>query len=127
LNVVEVVCLNSTDEAISATWDGFNKDGILGRVAQNFTQASDCRIQSVVKVAVVISRPESLAQLIACNQFAGCFEQNSEHLEGLTGDSELVTFFSQLLRMQVKFEVAKAYASADRDHRRHHFPDLQRI
>src|SRR5262245_40662904 len=104
----------STDKAIAAARDGFDEDRIVGGVAQHLAQASDGGVQSVIKVAVVIPGPERVTQLVAGDQIAGRLKQNSEHLKGLSGEPDFSTFLSQLLGVEVQFEVAKTYASTDR-------------
>ena len=125
--VVEVVGLYPSDETIAATRVGFDEGWTFGGITQHLAKAGDGGVQSVVKVAVVISGPERLPQLIASDQIAGRFKQDPEHLEWLSGEPQAAAFLSKFLGMEVKFEVAKSYASADRDYRRSHFSGLQRI
>lgn len=52
--------------------------------------------------------PDSRTQLFATDQFAGPFEQNSQHLEWLSRKLDADAFASKFKRLQIRFERSKA-------------------
>src|SRR5438270_5274302 len=75
--------INGSDEAISASGQGFNKSRIVCRIPQRLANFVHRGIQSMLEIDEGISRPKALSQLLSRDQLARVRKKRSKNLKWL--------------------------------------------
>jgi hypothetical protein len=101
-------CFDLTDEAVSAPRQSFDVLGIVGGIAEGFTQLVNGSVQAMTEIDESILRPEQVAQLVARDQFSGTRDEHLQHPERLTGEFETDSVLPEFLRPEICLERAEA-------------------
>jgi hypothetical protein len=96
--------LYRTDVPVSPARQRFDVARCFRRIAKHFANARNCVVQAVVKVDECISRPEPGMKLLPSHHIAGTFQQDLEHLEGLTAQSQPCAVLAQLAGTDIQFK-----------------------
>ena len=104
--------LHRGDETVSAAGEGFDVARAGSRVSESFAHLVDGGVQAVVEVDERVGGPELLLQLFARDDFAGTFEQQRQHLEGLSLQAQLDAALAQFACAEIEFEQSKPRDSA---------------
>jgi hypothetical protein len=75
--------LDRRDETIPAARQRFDEPRGVSRVAEGIAQPFDRGVQTVLEIDEGLPRPETGAQLLACNELSGLFKQDCEDLKRL--------------------------------------------
>src|SRR5580700_3794195 len=81
----------------------------LGRVAQHFTQAVDRLLQRQLVIHEGISRPKTVAEFLACDDFLRTFQKGLQNLERLARKLLSHAGLANLTGLQVHLEDPKLY------------------
>ena len=81
-----------------------HESGIVGVVAERSAQPLDRRIQTVLEIDKRAGRPQTLAQLLARDDFTGALEHERENFERLILKPDPDAAFAKLARAKIDFE-----------------------
>ncbi|MGB9105684.1 MAG: hypothetical protein WCC59_13065 [Terriglobales bacterium] len=90
------ISFDSSNEAVTAFWQGLDVARMLGGIAQRLAQAGDGGVQVVVEVDEDVVPPEPPVQFLAGDNFARVFEQRGKHLERLVAEVDPHAVFVEL-------------------------------
>jgi len=96
------------DESVATTRHRLDEPRCIRRVSERIAQPANGGIQAVFKVDECFRRPQSLPQLLPCDELAGTLEQRLENLKRLIGQVDPDAALPQLTRAQVQLERAEA-------------------
>ena len=71
------------DESVADLWQSLDKARLVRRITQHIAQPREHVIQAVVEIDVDMACPETLAQLVARDDFTGFREELAQYLERL--------------------------------------------
>src|SRR5258708_35222828 len=75
--------LDVSKKTVSPFGDGLNVSRVAGGITQHVAKFDHSGVEAVIKVNKGVLRPKTQAQLFACNNFFGAFQQRYQHLERL--------------------------------------------
>ena len=93
-----------TDEAITAPRQGFDQARLFGGITQRLAQSLNGRLESLVEICEGPIRPEPLTKSVPSDELPGAFEQGSEDLERLFGQTNLHPALAKLAGFEIQLE-----------------------
>ena len=96
-----------SEEAVSATSNGFDEAGTLGGVAEGLTNFVDRLVEPVVEIHECVRGPEFLLKFLATDDLAGVLEQHRQNLEGLLLKPDSQAALAQFASAKIHLENPK--------------------
>lgn len=84
--------LHRGEEAVPATWKGFDEARIRGAVPKSIAELVDSGVEAVIEIDERVGWPEPLAEFFASHNVPGTFEQRGQNPERLFLNPKLPTF-----------------------------------
>jgi hypothetical protein len=82
----QIILRRSVDrgkKAVASARESFDKAGIFGGVAESVPKSFYCSVKAMVEVYKRVDGPKAGLQLLASDDLAGAFQEESQNLEGL--------------------------------------------
>lgn len=108
LSLLVTLAADRHQEAVAAPGQRLDKAGVIGGVAEGFSQFVDRCIQPIVEIDEGILRPQLGAQLFTTDQFTRTLQQEREHLKRLFLQLDPLTLLPQLTAAHIHLKRCKA-------------------
>jgi len=95
---------HTCDETIAYPRHRLDQLRRISRVSQRITQAVDRTVEAVVKVYEDVFGPEGLLKRLAGDYFAGVFDQEAQHIDGLPIEPDLYAALREFSRFEVQLK-----------------------
>jgi len=99
------------DETIAAARKRLNETRLLVRIAKRAAQSLNRRVHAMLEIDEGIGGPKTFLQILSSEEFARVLQQQSENLEGPTGETDLATVFAQFASAKINVVGIEAKAT----------------
>ena len=99
------------NETVAAPRNGLYKTWLVGGVAEDFTQPHDRVVESVVEVDEGVTLPETVAKLVAGDDFSRLLQKDGQNLKGLFGKLEAHAVLAKFGCFEIDLKDAEAHDS----------------